>query len=283
MGKANKAKLELRDAAEMVDLIQTLKDIADNKLYILMQQKDRFRRFGESFAEFFRMISFTKVKHPLISNENPKIILVVVSAEGSFLGAFNNKIFRKALDEKKRYPNAKFVAVGEKAADRFQAMQPNLKSFVDIEKVGFYETAVAVKDHLIDEVMKGEAGKVIIVYSWPKTFDTQKLRAAKLLPCDELITKQAQFATEFEKIIEESESADIIGYLSNLWITTRIFEILLDTVLAATSAQAKFLEDSVDKMKKERDKTKVKFRKAKKGDIDKSLRETFSARMMANK
>jgi len=34
------------------------------------------------------------------------------------------------------------------------------------------------------------------------------------------------------------------------------------------------------KMRKERDAVKMKYRKAKRGDIDKSLREVFSARMM---
>ena len=45
MGKASKVKVELMDAVEMVYLIQTLKDIADNKFFTLMSQKDRFRRF----------------------------------------------------------------------------------------------------------------------------------------------------------------------------------------------------------------------------------------------
>lgn len=280
MGKANKVKLELRDAIEMVDLIQTLKDIADNKFYILMQQKDKFRRFGESFVEFFRMISFSEVKHPMISNENPVTGILIISAEGSFLGAFNNKIFRKALDDKEKYGQVKYIAVGEKAQERFQPVEKDLKSFLDAENVGLYETAVAVKDYLVEEIMNDRMGKVVIYYAYPKSLESQSTKTFKLLPCDELVTKQAQFVEKFENIIEESDPSNIIGYLSNIWITTRIYEILMDTILAATAAQAKFLEDSVDKMKKERDKTKIKFRKAKKGDIDKSLRETFSARMM---
>ncbi|HNV24033.1 MAG TPA: hypothetical protein PKH98_04010, partial [Candidatus Omnitrophota bacterium] len=60
MGKASKVKVELRDAIEMAYLIQALKDIADNKFYTLSQQKEKFCRFGETFVEFFRMISFTK-------------------------------------------------------------------------------------------------------------------------------------------------------------------------------------------------------------------------------
>ena len=53
--------------------------------------------------------------------------------------------------------------------------------------------------------------------------------------------------------------------------------------LAAASAQTQQLDNSLGKMKKERDVTKLRWRKARRGDIDKSLREVFSARMMTLK
>ena len=283
MGKANKVKGELLDAVEMVYLIQTLKDIADNKFYTLMNQKDRFRRFGESFVEFFRMMSFAKVQHPMISNNNPKMGIVVVTGEGSFLGEFNNKILRKAVEERDKYTQSDFIAVGVKSVDRLKQFTPNLKTFLDIDKKGLYETAVEIKNYLVDEIMNNRLGKVMVCYSFPKTFEMQRPRSIKLLPCDDLISKQAQFVESFDNVILESDPKNIIGFLSNLWITTRLYEILFDTTIAASAAQSQFLDDSVEKMKKNQRIVKMKYRKAKKGDIDKSLRETFSARMMVTK
>ncbi len=281
MGKAQKVKKELRGAVEMVDLLQTLKDIADNKFYTLINQKDKFRRFGESFAEFFRMISLTEVEHPLIANKNPKTGILVVTIEGSFLGAFNSKIIRKALEEKEKHDDIKFIGIGEKALEPLRKEDPDMKVFENMEGVGIYKTAVMVKDYLVDEVMNGRLGKVVVCYAWPKTLEIQQTRALKLLPCEDLISKQAQLVDVYEKAIEESQPREVIGFLTNLWITTRLYEIFMDCILASAAALAKFLEDSVDKMKKERLKVKVKYRKAKKSDIDKSLRETFSARMMS--
>lgn len=283
MGKANKVKKDLVDAKDMVFLIQTLKDIADNKYFTLLNKKSVFRRFGETFVEFFRMINLTKATHPLITNTNPATAIVVVTGEGSFLGEFNNKIIRIALNERERHEKSKFVAVGGKSVDRLIQYTPDIKVFEEVERKGLYETSVAVKKYLVDEVMSGRIGKVVICYSWPKTFDSIKPRIVKLLPCDELISKQAQFVESVEEVIEESDPSAVIGFLSNLWITTRIYEILIDTIIASAAAQSQFLDDSVEKMKKERNKTQLRFRKAKKGDIDKSLRETFSARMMSMK
>ena len=283
MGKANKVKGDLVSAVEMVYLIQTLKDIADNKFFTLMSQKDRFRRFGETFVEFFRMISLTKVKHPMISNNNPVCGILVVTAEGSFLGEFNNKVIRRALAEKDNHKEVRFTVVGNKVVDRLRAFTPDIKVFENMEVVGLYETAIMVKDYLYEQVMQGHLGKVMVCYSWPKSFETQKSRIVKLLPCEDLVTKQSQFTQFDEKVIEESDPLEIIGYLSNLWVSGRLFEIFLDTIIAAAAAQSSFLEDSVDKMKKQEKSERVRYRKAKKSDIDKSLRETFSARMMVAK
>lgn len=280
MGKANKVKVELRDAVEMVDLIQTLKDIADNKYYTLSNKKDTFRRFGETFVEFFRMVRKANVTHPLLANKNSSVGILAITAEGSFLGDFNNKIARMAIAESEKHSDYQFIGVGSESKELLGRLTPDMKVFLRMEEVGMYKTAVIVKDYLVEQVMQGKLGKVVVCYSFPKSFDFQKPMVVQLLPCEDLLAKQRNIPDLFNNIIEESDPVEISGYLCNLWITTRLYEIFLDTVIASASAQAKFLDDSVEKMKKERDKTKVKYRKAKNADIDKSLRETFSARMM---
>lgn len=283
MGKSHKVKKELFAAKDLVGLIQTLKDIADNKFYVLSGQRDKFRRFGETFVDFFRMMSLGKAEHPLIANDNPKTAILVVTIEGSFLGEFNNRVASLAIEQERENKDVKFILIGDRKVDRFKEITSDIEVFTGLETEGLYETAVKVKDYLVDEIMNGRLGKVIVVYSWPKDMETQKQRLSKLLPCEDLLTKQAEFTSEFANIIEESDAKEIIGYLCNLWITTRLYDMFVDTLISSAAAQAKFLDDRVDELKKERNKTFIRYRKAKKGDIDKSLRETFSARMLVTK
>ncbi|MBP9854356.1 MAG: F0F1 ATP synthase subunit gamma [Candidatus Omnitrophica bacterium] len=283
MGKAIKVRNDLTDSIALVGLVQTLKDIADNKFYTLMAQKDQFRRFGESFVEFFRLLSFSKVKHPLISKDNPKLGIIVVTVEGSFLAQFNNSIVRLAFREKDKHEQVQFIGVGDKCAEPLGKHTPNLKIFPSMEKAGLYETAVAIKDYIIPEVMSGRLGKIMICHAWPKSFDTQKFRATWLLPCEEIVVQRSQFVDEFSNIIQESEPVSMIEFLVNLWITSQIFDILVDTTIASAAAQSSFLEDRVSEMNKNVIKVRMNYRKARKGDIDKSLRETFTARMMTMK
>lgn len=284
MGKANKVKIELMDSVVMVDLIQTLKDVADSKFYTLLNQKYKFRRFGQSFLEFFRMMNLANVDHPLLKNDNSAAAILPITIDGGFLGPFNNKILRVAIEEEKeKYEKVHFLGVGEKSMDRLKPFDSEMKLFDSVEIENLYTLAVQIKDYVVEQVIENKVGKVIVIYSWPKSFEVQQTRVIQLLPCVDLVSKQTQLVSEFENTIQESSPESITESLVNLWITTRLYEILMDTLIGSAAAQANFLDEAVDKMKKEKEKTKVRYRKAKKSDIDKSLRETFSARMMASK
>ncbi len=283
MGKANKIKSDLEDITELVEIIQVLKDVADTKFHELASRKDRFARFGESFVEFFRMISLATVRHPLVSNDNPKVGVLGITSEAGFMGDLNAKTVRAIMAEKERHPQGELIIVGKKGAEKLAKVQPDMKTFTDLEEVGLYEIAIRIKDFLIQEVMEDRLGKVIVVYPWSKTFNLQKPRSVKLLPCDELLIKQAEFVDAIESVILESDPVDIIGYLADMWLVCRIYEVLHDTSISEAAAQSQQLEASVQKMKKDKKGIAAAFTKAKKGDIDKGMREIFTSRMMTKR
>src|SRR5438552_2247135 len=140
MGKASKIKGERDTVFELVQLIGVLKDVADNKFHALAAQKDRFARFGESFVEFFRVISFARYRHPLIANNNPKVAIVVVTSESGFLGDLNTRVVRSALSEKVKYPDAMLVSIGKKGSALIATTLKVEKDFDEMEAVGLYET-----------------------------------------------------------------------------------------------------------------------------------------------
>jgi len=284
MGKASKVKVEVGEVRDLVDLIQVLKDVADMKYHALFTQKVKFNRFSESFTEFFSLVSFSQVRHPLVTNSNPKTAIVIISTERSFIGDLNSRVIARAMEELEKTPDAVVVTVGKKGVAKLEGMgKKSSKVWEDVEERGFYEVSIEIKDYLVQEVMEGRIGKVVVIYPWPKDYTVIKPRAIKLLPCEDLLPQQRQSVESFKQVIEESDAVDMIGYLSNLWLSSKIYEIFYDTNLAAASAQTQQLDNSLGKMRKERDVVKLKYRKARRGDIDKSLREVFSARMMVTK
>ncbi len=117
MGKANKIKSDLDDITELVEIIQVLKDVADTKFHDLANRKDRFARFGESFVEYFRMISLSEVRHPLVSNDVKKVGIVSITSEAGFMGDLNAKVIRATLQEQENHPESTLIAVGKKGAE----------------------------------------------------------------------------------------------------------------------------------------------------------------------
>ncbi len=283
MGKANKIKGDLDDIIELVEIIQVLKDVADNKFHTLANRKDRFARFGESFVEFFRMISLSRVAHPLVSNDNPRTGIVVITSEAGFMGDLNTKVIRAALSEQEKYPNSTLVAVGKKGGAKLTPFAKDLKIFEDITDTGLYQIAIDVKDYLYTEIMEGRMGRALVIYPWSKNFMVQKPRVIKLLPCDELLSKQEEFVDSIESVIEESDPIDIIEQLSSQWLVCRLYEMMHDTSISEAAAQSQQLETSLQKMQKSKKGIQMSFQKAKKGDIDKSMREVFTSRMMTRR
>ena len=193
MGKANKVKREMIEVRDLVELVQVLKDIADMKFRDLFARRGGFQRFGESFAEFFRLLEYTEIAHPLISNTNPNLCIVVITSEEGFIGDLNNKVIVRALEERDKFPDAQFVTVGRKGVMKLSMMGvKNAMTFEEIADRGMYETSVLLKDYLVEQVMTGKIGKVLVVYPWPKDLQTVKARVVKLLPCGFIFQKQKQ-------------------------------------------------------------------------------------------
>ncbi|MBI4309313.1 MAG: F0F1 ATP synthase subunit gamma [Candidatus Omnitrophica bacterium] len=284
MGKANKVKSEVMEVRDLVDLVQVLKDVADMKYHALSTQRSKFNRFGESFMDFFGLVGFSQVNHPLVNNENPKTAILVISSERGFVGDLNSRVVARALEEQGKATDSIFVVVGKKGVAKLDGMGYKMaKTWEDVEERGFYEVSLEIKRYLVTEVMEKRLGRVIVVYPWPKDYTVIKPRAMKLLPCEDLLPQQAQTIESFKQVLEESDPLDMTGYLADMWLSSKIYEIFYDTNLAAASAQTQQLDNSLGKMRKERDVVKLKYRKARRGDIDKSLREVFSARMMVVK
>lgn len=149
MGKANKIKGDLDDITELCMIIQVLKDVADAKFHELATRKDRFARFGESFVEFFRMISLSTVRHPLVSNDNSKTAILGITSEAGFMGDLNSKVIRHILSEKERLPDSTLVIVGRKGVEKLGKIQPGMKTWINIEEAGIYEVAIQIKDYFI--------------------------------------------------------------------------------------------------------------------------------------
>ncbi|MDD5069605.1 MAG: F0F1 ATP synthase subunit gamma, partial [Candidatus Omnitrophica bacterium] len=245
------------------------------------KKKARFEQFALAFTEFFRMVSLSHATSPLVSPKSEATSILGITWEGGFMADLTAKVLRASLAESEKHDTKEFIILGRKGADKMTTQtNKEVIAFCDLEEVGIFNTAVAVKDYIIDQVLKENIGRVYVVYPRAKSLNLIKPFVSMLLPSEELLARQSGIKDTIEKVIVESGLNDIIHYLADIWLTCRIYEMIEDCVISSYAAQSQQLEASLERMKKDKKGLVMGFRKAKKSDVDKSLREVFTSKMM---
>ena len=291
MGKTAQIKGDLDDIEAILEIISILKDVSTNKFFQFAQQKEDFSKFLAIFLVFFGMLENVQSNCPLVRNENPGTDIVVITSESSFMAQLNGKVCNAAMREAEKYPGSRIVCVGYRGADKLKSLGATMERvYTDIDKVGRYQIALDVRDYLIDRMMGGECGRAICIYVWAKSFNVLKPRVVRLLPAEELLNvgeedaggEQAGPAAEQPKpqkknFIAESSIDGIMKVLADIWVSSRLFEMISDSLLAEAASQAQQLESAIEGMSKDKKGLILGLKKASRGDLNKAMREVFTS------
>jgi ATP synthase F1 gamma subunit len=287
----NDIRKALRFNTELVQLIETLKNIAASQYHLLEKEKERFDDFMNAFSEFFRVVNLVDVQHPLVKTSCDTLGLVIVTSDAGFMGGLNQGVIRAGLAAQGEVPDDRtaLVVIGDKGASVFADRDRPFKAFKGINQEQIYESAMEVRDHIVAEVLAGRMGKVVVAYPKSHSFSSQSIQVANILPCGELFDASADsevshrfqgegFVARATQVIVESSFSDMVEYLAGVWVTSKLYEVFEDSKLAEFSARAMHLEGSFQKLEKEQKKVKHQCSKATHEKIDKGMRESFSAK-----
>jgi len=280
-GKTTRIKGDLDDVEAILEIITILKDVSTNRFFAFAKKKENFGKFLEIFLIFFNMLESVKTSCPLVRNSNPGTDIIIVTSEQSFMSQLNNRVCNAALKEYQKYPDAKILCVGQRGADKCRQLGMKLeKVYTNVEDKGRYEVALAIRDHLIERIMSGESGKSLAVYIWAKSFNVLKPRVVKLLPAEELLGGSGEEEDRLgtgRKFITESTIDGIMKVLADIWVSSRLFEMISDTQLSEAAAQAQQLESAIEGMSGEKKGLVMAVRKSQRSDLNKAMREVFTS------
>ena len=292
----NEIRKELKFNTELVQLIETLKNIAAAQYHMLEKEKERFDDFMNAFSEFFRVVNLVEVQNPLVRVTSDVLGIVAVTSDAGFMGGVNQGVMRAAqvAQGDRQDDQTAWVIIGEKGASTFSDQERKFKFFKGINQDTIYEQAVEIKDYIVSEVLANRMGKVVLAYPKSLSFSSQAVEVINILPCAELFDASAEsevshrfkgdgFMARASRIIVESSFSDMVEYLAGVWVTSRLYEVFEDSKLAEFSARAIHLEGSFQKLEKERKKIKHMCSKAVHEKIDKGMRESFSAKGSSKK
>ncbi len=282
---------ELRFNGELVQLIETLKNIAASQYHTMEKAKQRFEAFMDAFAGFFRVVSLAEVDDPLVRVSADTLGVVLVTSDSGFMGGLNQGVLRAALEVAEELPpeQVRFTVIGEKGANLLQDLGRAYRYFPGIGPDTIYEQALEVRDYLVKEVLQRRLGRVVLVYPRPLSFTSQTIDVIALLPCASLfdtaaeseVTRRlgaAKLVAEARGVIVESDFQAIVEHLAGLWVASKLYEVFEDSKLAEFSARAMHLEGSFQRLSTEQKKLRHRTFKAVRERIDKGMRESFAAR-----
>lgn len=277
MKSAQKLKSELEFNQELLSLLDVLKGIAAWEFWNLEKKKLRFKTFLEAFKDFFKMIDFSKVAHPFAKEEG-KLALIIVTSDEGFMRGLNTQVINKALDLAAA-EDVHLCVIGEKGAGYLRGLQKEFTMFKGIKSQECYQTAVKLKDYIMEQGKKTNLARWIIVYPQSLSFMSHSIKTIKLLPCHEIFEEE-YIGGDFKKeMIVESDLHQIIEFLVEVWITQKLFEIFEDSKLAEFSARTMHLEESHQFLERQGTDLRHKYFKSYHELVDCRMREIFSAQV----
>jgi len=287
-GKKNRIKGDLDDVEALLEIMNILKDVSTNRFFAFAQQKTDFSKFLEFFLYFFDKVEFVDTRCPLIKNDKEARDIVLITSDAGFMASLNNRVCLAGLREAEKLKDARICCVGERGVQKATQLGLKIDKIFRLAEEERFEGALMIRDYLVERVMSGETGGCTIIYTWPKSFNVLKPRVVKLLPAIELLGKDADEPVITDKremaqikkrksFIYESSVDGIMKVISDLWIASRLFEILTDLKLAEAATQAQQLEQAVESLGTEKKALTISFKKASRDDLNKAMREVFAS------
>ncbi len=296
MSKVTRIKGDLDDVDALLEIISVIRDVATSRFFAFSAKKKNLQRFFDAFLEFLETVKNIETTCPLLRNENPGVDIVVLASDQSFMSQMNSMVATIARQQYIKYPSSSVICLGRRCATMLTMM-----GVERIEKVltlgdfpNRFEISNYLRNYLTERMMNGLSGKAILVHLWAKSFTVIKPRILTLLPAAELIrTKGGDITHEdqeerkkdvIEKIevIMESSADSIMKTIAGIWIYCRLYEIVDDIPLVEAAIQAQQLESALEYLGTERKGLLVAFRKCVREELNKAVREVFTAASFAS-
>ena len=276
-----KAKQELEFNNNLVQLIDVIKGIAASQYRIMEKKREYFGDYLNAFEAFFPMINLFGIDHQFIKPASEVLGAIIVTSDAGFMGGLNTRVIEAALEKGKKN-KMELIVIGERGADYLRDLGLSFKFFPGILEEKRDEQIVNLKDHVMEMAKNKKIGSLILSYPRSISFTVQRVEIVDILPFGKIFHDKQALPLK-KKVIAESKEKDILEYLVGVWITYKLYEVFEDSKLAEFSARTIHLEQSHQDLSRLNKTLKFKYFRCHHEVIDKSMRETFAARLLAKR
>lgn len=236
--------------------------------------------------------------HPFLNRERSGAdLLIVISTNKGLCGSLNTNLFKKLVNWSKARPNAKYIAVGQKAVNFLRPRGFDLVAgFTDWPEKTKLSDVLPLIDLMKKMYLSGEIGRVDVLFTDFVNTLQQRSLLFRLLPLEDLqIQKlEAEFQNKTIKIQEKSKttekktranyllepsSNELLDFLLNYYIELSFYHLVLESLASEHSARMIAMKSASDNAKELVEVLKLDFNKSRQTMITNELLYINSAKM----
>lgn len=272
---AAKLKQNLRFNQDLDELIEVMKLAATLQFNQFRSRQEPSVKLLSILEAVFEQIFRQHKMHPLLepSADLPAALVLVSSNEG-FLGELNALLAGRVL-ESWRSQDAIMVC-GRQGADYLGELNVSFTPFMAAtDKLDFKEIE-PLRNEIFGLYIKGEIGRVQIIYPRFVSLSLQQIESEQLLP----LSAPAYEAHQAKEILIEPDSKAVISGWIKLWLGFKLHQIFWSAKLAELSARIMHLESSAQELTRINQHLKLEYFKHLHSLSDKTIREITASRII---
>ena len=271
MATLQSLRKRLKSVNSTKELTHAMRTVATAKYSKVSAARDAFEDFYLECESVASSIDFNDMFTPE-KNDAAKNCYVLLTANKGFCGAFNAEVSRFFEAEIKNEGTLPLIiSLGKKGQSFLSSRKIGFESF-DLSDIPTYEEAAALKNRLLDLYLKGEVRNVYIIYQEYINMLTQTPLKRQFLPRP----ARKKLSEDGELVFLPDKDA-IKAPLSDLLLTSEIYEILLDSAAGTQGATIVAMKSASENAEKTSEKLETIINRRRQAEVTNSVIETSSA------
>ncbi len=226
----------------------------------------------------------------MLERDTDKVGLIVVSSDKGLAGALNSNLLREAGKFDKA--TTIYITAGRKASQFIVRTKRQLAAEFTYKDAPLFAEARAISKFAQDLFLKGEVGRVQVLFTNFISTLNQKPEIRTLLPVtdvkslsvathleDDLAAGTGAAATGATEYLFEPSAPDVLGSLLPHYLNFQVYQILLEAKASEHSARMVAMKNATDNAKQLIKDLTLEYNKLRQANITKELLEITSAAM----
>jgi F-type H+-transporting ATPase subunit gamma len=240
MASLKDLRRRIRATKSMQQIFKAMEMVAAAKLRRAQQRAQASRPYAAKITEMLTNLAgaAAELDHPLFKQREVKVtVLVVITSDRGFAGAYNTNILRAAEQRLRAVPSGslQLVTVGRKGRDYMKRRgYPVVHSYADLPGEASLEFARTLTTDLATRFVVGEVDRIEVMYSHFVSALTRRVLTEVFLPVGNSVAGAA--ATDRGTIFEP-DAESLFSELLPRYTSAKLYAALADALASEHSAR----------------------------------------------